>query len=173
MTMTLITNPDLCTGCNRCAYACSARHENMFAPALARLSINNYPLQGYSVPSICFQCKRPDCLAACPEQAIMRGQDGIVTIDADICTGCGKCIPACSWGMVRKHPTTGKAFKCNLCDGDPACVAECHFNALTFVEWEGDAAKIKAKQMKFRSEYGSPELKQEAFGKSILNEAGR
>eukprot|EP00831_Metopus_contortus_P026282 TRINITY_DN22411_c0_g2_i1.p1 TRINITY_DN22411_c0_g2~~TRINITY_DN22411_c0_g2_i1.p1 ORF type:complete len:260 (+),score=55.22 TRINITY_DN22411_c0_g2_i1:473-1252(+) len=173
MTMTLVANPDLCTGCNHCVLACSARHENQSEPALARLSINGFPQQGYSVPSVCFHCKRPDCLAACPEQAIMRSADGIVTIDADICTGCGKCVPACPWGMVRKHPVTGKAFKCDLCGGDPACVAECAFGALIFVEWEGEAAVIKTKQMKFKNEYGSPELKRDAFGKSILNEAGR
>ena len=173
MTMTLLTNPDLCTGCNRCAYACSARQEGVFAPALARLSINTYPLRGYSVPSVCFQCKRPDCLAACPEQAILRGENGIVTVDADICTGCGDCVPACSWGMIVKHPGTGKAFKCDLCGGKPACVAECPFEALTLVEWEGDAAKTKARQMKYRSTEGSLELKRDAFGKSILKEAGR
>lgn len=170
---TIITNPDLCTGCNRCAYACSAKKEGQFAPALARLSINTYAEQGYSVPSICFQCKRPDCLSACPERAIFKGIDDIIFVDPHRCIGCGECLPACSWGMIAMHPTTQKAFKCDLCGGAPACVDECPFEALTFVESEGEAAKTKARQMKYRCEEGTPAVKRDTFGKSLLTVAGR
>jgi len=170
---TLLTNPDLCTGCNRCTYGCSAKNEGVFAPALARLSINTYALQGFSAPSVCFQCKRPDCLEACPEQAITKTADGIVVVDADICTGCGACVPACAWGMIAKHPGSGKAFKCDLCGGDPACAKECTFGALVYADPDKDQTKVRAMQMKHRSNLGGHEQKRDAYGKALLNEAQR
>ena len=170
---TLMVDPSLCTGCNRCTYACSAKKESMFAPALARLAINTYPLQGYSVPSICFHCKRPDCLSACPERAIFRGYDDMILIDAHRCTGCGDCVPACPWGMIEVHPTNGRAYKCDLCGGDPVCVNECAYGALTFVEADAELTKARAMQMKHRSDADGPEMKRDEFGRTLLNEAGR
>lgn len=172
-TKRLLVDPDKCTGCNRCVYACAAEHEGAFAPSLARLAVNIYPLQGYSVPSICFHCIRPDCAEACPEGAILKGADGIVTVDADLCTGCGQCVPACPWGMVAKHPATGKAFKCDLCGGDPACVRECGFEALTLAEPDKERTVARAKQMKNRPEPAVPEWRRNAFGKAVMTDAGR
>ena len=73
----LLAIPNRCTGCNRCTYVCAAVKEGMFTPSRARLKINNFPLEGYSVPSICFQCPKPDCLEACPEEAIYKNERGV------------------------------------------------------------------------------------------------
>ena len=128
-----------CTGCNRCAYACSAAKEGMFMPSKARLKINNFPLQGYSVPSVCFQCPKPDCLEACPEQAIYKREDGIVVMDYDRCTGCGTCVDECPYEAITYDMSRGIAQKCNLCHhrvdkgllpacADNVCLAHCiHF----------------------------------------------
>ena len=50
--------PDLCTGCNRCVYVCSAVKEGKFIPSKSRIHINNFSFNGYSVPSVCFQCPK-------------------------------------------------------------------------------------------------------------------
>jgi Fe-S-cluster-containing dehydrogenase component len=88
----LLAIPNRCTGCNRCTYACAAVKEGMFMPSKARVKINNFPLRGYSVPSVCFQCPKPDCLEACPEEAIFKNERGIVAINAPKCNGCGDCV---------------------------------------------------------------------------------
>ena len=103
----LLALPNRCTGCNRCTYVCAAVKEGMFMPSKARLKINNFPLQGYSVPSVCFQCPKPDCLEACPEEAIFKNERGVVVVNAPMCNGCGDCVTACPYGMIEQYPDTG------------------------------------------------------------------
>ena len=37
------------------------------------------------------------CLQACPEEAILRGQDGGLSFDRDRCKACGRCVPSCCY----------------------------------------------------------------------------
>jgi len=168
----LLAIPNQCTGCNRCVYACAAVKEGMFIPSKARIRISNFPLEGYSVPNICFQCPNADCMKACSEKAIFRNERGIVVIDAGKCSGCGECVPACPYGMIEQYGS-GNAFKCDLCGGSPACVAECHFGALVFKEPDKISLKLRAEQMKQRIPEGSAEEKRYEFAVNILNEAVR
>jgi len=57
----------------------------------------------------------------------------IIEIDEELCTGCGDCVAGCPYGMIEQYGS-GTAYKCDLCGGNPACVAECHFGALVFKE---------------------------------------
>ncbi|UCF90655.1 MAG: 4Fe-4S dicluster domain-containing protein [Desulfobacterales bacterium] len=168
----LLAIPNRCTGCNRCVYACAAVKEGMFMPSKARLKINNIPHQGYSVPSVCFHCPKPDCLEACPEEAIFRNERGVVVVDARKCDGCGDCVSACPYGMIEQYGS-GKAFKCDLCGGNPACVAECHFGALVFKEPDKTARKLRGTQMKQRITEGSPAQKRHELAVRIRDEAVR
>ena len=43
----------------------------------------------------------------------------------DKCVGCKLCTIACPYGTMFYDPDTRKAFKCNLCGGDPACAHAC------------------------------------------------
>ncbi len=156
MTKHLFANPDLCTGCNRCAYVCSAVKEGAFIPSLSRIHINTFSLQGYSVPSICFQCPKADCLDACPEQALYRGEGGVVRVADEKCTGCRDCLEACPYGMIELNPK-GVAYKCDTCDGDPACVKECHPGALLFEAINGDLVRMRAAQLANRRRQGIPQ----------------
>lgn len=155
----IVAMPEQCTGCGRCQASCSAMHEGVFAPSLARLGVENFPLIGRSVPSVCFHCANPDCLAACPEGAISHDETGTVLVHADKCTGCGACAEACPWGQIRLG-ATGTAVKCDLCGGEPACVTECHAGALVFIEPDKDLRKLRGMQMKERGTAGSPHDKQ-------------
>jgi len=168
----LLAIPNLCTGCNRCVYACSAVKEGMFMPSKSRIKVSNFALEGYSVPNICFQCPNADCLKACPEKAIFRNERGIVVVDAGLCTGCGECVAACPYGMIEQY-ASGKAYKCDLCGGSPACVAECHFGALVFKEPDKIALTLRAQQMKHRIKEGSPQEKRLALAEKVLDEAVR
>ena len=168
----LLAIPNLCTGCNRCVYACSAVKEGMFMPSKARIVVSNFPLEGYSVPNICFQCANAECLKACPEEAIFRNERGIVVVDAGKCTGCGECVSACPYGMIEQY-ASGKAYKCDLCGGSPACVAECHFGALVFKEPDKIALTLRVGQMKHRIKEGSSEDKRLALADKVLEDAVR
>jgi len=166
MTKILFADPAKCSGCNRCAYVCSAVKEEVFAPEKARIRINNYPHLGFSVPSICFQCPNAPCHKACRFDAISRNEDDVVVVDADRCTACGECVEACPYGMIEL--LCGVAVKCDYCGGDPACVKECFPGALVFQEKTPELVKLKGMQMKQRMLDGSPAEKRENLGKAVL-----
>ncbi len=168
----LLAIPNRCTGCNRCVYACSAVKEGMFMPSKARLKVTNFPIEGYSVPNICFQCPKPDCLSACPEKAIFKNERGVVVVDVRKCDGCGDCVGACPYGMIEQYGS-GKAYKCDLCGGNPACVSECHFGALVFKQADKIALKLRAAQMKHRSKEGSAEAKRYRLAAEVSKTAVR
>jgi anaerobic carbon-monoxide dehydrogenase iron sulfur subunit len=168
----LMAIPNRCTGCNRCVYACSAVKEGMFMPSKARLHVSNFAHQGYSVPNVCFQCPKASCLEACPTGAIFRSERGVVVVDATRCDGCGNCISACPYGMMEQY-ASGKAYKCDLCGGDPACAAECHYGALVFKETDKLSLKCRKEQMKQRHPEGSPAIKRHTLATEVMNGATR
>jgi Fe-S-cluster-containing hydrogenase component 2 len=170
MNKQLFANADVCTGCNRCTYICSAVKEGMFVPSNARVSINNFPLHGYSVPSICFQCPKADCMDACPTAALTRNDAGVVVVDAGKCNGCGACVDACAYGVIELD-AQGCAAKCDTCAGDPACVRVCQPGALSFEVPNADLLRLKGAQMKTRSQTGSPSDKRRAMAKKLLQSA--
>jgi Fe-S-cluster-containing dehydrogenase component len=166
----LFANPDVCTGCNRCALICSAMKVGAFRPDRARIRINNFPLRGYSVPSICFQCSKADCLEACPTSALYRDAGGAVLVNEDLCTGCGACVSACTYGMIEQEDR-GIAYKCDLCGGDPACVKECPAGALLFEPGNQDLMRLKAAQMKHRTKAGSSSEKRHVMAENLMKKA--
>jgi len=50
------------------------------------------------------------------------------------------CEEACPFGVIFFSELEQKAVKCELCDGDPQCVAFCATEALEFREPEARAA---------------------------------
>jgi len=163
----LFAFPELCTGCNRCVYACAAEKTGLFMPSLSRIHINNFPLEGFSAPSVCFQCANPDCMQACPENAIHRDTLDVVIVDQEKCVGCGECVEACPYGMIEMDGEN-KAYKCDYCGGDPACVKECEPGAIIFVEPDKKMRKQRALQMKQRFQSGPPEGKRTHLGSKLL-----
>lgn len=163
----LMAIPDLCTGCNRCVYACSAVKEGMFIPSKARIHISNFSLKGYSVPNACFQCPNPDCLKACPTGALYKKDQNVVLVDEEKCNGCGDCVTACPYGMIQQDAQS-LAYKCDYCGGDPACVKECYPKALVFQVPDKELLGLRALQMKQRVKLGSPEDKRHRLGMIIL-----
>ncbi len=168
----LLAIPNRCTGCMRCAYACSAVKEGLFMPSKARIQVNNFAQQGYSVPNVCFQCPSPDCAKACPQEAVFKNERGVVVVDAVKCDGCGECVAACPYGMIEQYGS-GKAFKCDLCGGAPACTAECNFGALVFKEPDQLSLRCRKDQMKQRITEGDPDEKRYRLARNLLDESVR
>jgi len=129
----VVSIPERCTGCRVCELACSMVHDRVFNPEKARLTIYASSLEAMEKARICIHCEEPTCKGACPVEAISKDErTELVSVDSDICTGCGQCVEACPYEAMKLHPGTGKAIHCDLCGGYPQCVAYCKPGALTF-----------------------------------------
>jgi len=123
-----------CSGCRDCQMVCSLTHEGQVAPSRARLLIH-HDLFNEDHPRVlvCRQCREPDCLTACPRGAIVVHQTtGARTVDAAVCDGCGVCVQACEFGMIWVDEDAATARTCDLCEGDPQCVAFCPQKVLSY-----------------------------------------
>jgi formate dehydrogenase iron-sulfur subunit len=87
---------------------------------------------------VCKHCTNAACLDACPTGALIRTEFQTVVLQADVCNGCGYCIPACPFGVVDREQLDGRAGKCTLCydrleDGlEPACAKACPTDSIQF-----------------------------------------
>ncbi len=163
----LLIIPELCTGCCRCTYACSEEKEGLVIPSMSRIQVSNFPLNGFSTPNICFQCDNAACVEICPVEAVSY-RDGAVQINSEECIGCGDCVNACEWGMIKQN-SAGIAFKCNLCDGNPTCVKECEAGALIFAKPNKQQLENRESQMLQRSNSETPLEKHFDFGQKLMS----
>lgn len=95
------------------------------------------------LPVLCQHCENPACAAACPADAFVTRDDGIVWLDPEKCTGCGACVGACPYHAVFFNAELGIAQKCTGCahlidDGDtitvPRCFDNCTHDAILWGE---------------------------------------
>jgi formate dehydrogenase iron-sulfur subunit len=91
---------------------------------------------------VCKHCTNAGCMDACPTGALVRTEFETVIVQADICNGCGYCIPSCPFGVIDRDHDDGRAAKCTLCydrleDGlEPACAKACPTDSIQFGEHE-------------------------------------
>ena len=135
----IMLNTEKCAGCSICEAVCALSHEGVVSPQFARLRIVDYYLEGHRIEGyVCNQCSSPECLHACPTQALyVDKKTGATVIDSEKCDGCQKCTVACP-----QYPNTpiyydaarNICFKCDLCGGNPLCVKFCPEAALSFLK---------------------------------------
>lgn len=118
-----------CTGCKRCETICSFIHSGRISSRLSRIKVLNLYESGTDGPVLCVQCRERYCLE-CPQGALSLGVRGEVLVSPDLCTACGLCESACPIGAVEIFENTARV--CDLCGGEPRCVAACTEGAITF-----------------------------------------
>lgn len=127
-------NLDLCCGCRSCAAACAYGHH-------VQSFLGHAQLKGeVELPLHCMHCEQPACAEACPNEAMLKQEDGTVTRSQFKCVGCNSCAVACPFGVIQPDLFKHIVPKCDLCmdrleEGEiPRCVQSCTSGALSFEE---------------------------------------
>ena len=128
-TWAIVADLNRCVGCQTCTSAC--KHANATAPGVQWRKVLDFETGEYPkvsrafVPVGCMHCEQPSCLDICPTTATRKREDGIVTIDYDICIGCAYCAVSCPYqarSRVDKSSAAygGKAMRHEAMREDPA-----------------------------------------------------
>ena len=110
----MVADLNRCVGCQTCTAAC--KHTNATPPGVQwrkvlDVEVGEYPdVDRIFMPVGCQHCAEPPCMEVCPSTATGKRDDGIVTIDYDICIGCAYCFVACPYQARYKVSKPSFAF---------------------------------------------------------------
>ena len=90
-----------CVGCQTCTAACKTANATPPGVQWRRVldvESGEFPdVHRSFLPVACMHCANPPCEDVCPTSATKKRNDGLVTIDYDLCIGCANCIMACPY----------------------------------------------------------------------------
>lgn len=177
MSYCMVIDLKRCVGCNGCTNHC--KEENGTPPGITRAKVmkkesGKYPnVSRRSYPMLCMHCADPACVSVCPTGATVKRDDGIVTVDKDICVGCKACMVACPYSaryyrkddngyfgpeltpyekVKYENMPKGVVDKCDFClsrlkkGQKPACVELCVTQARHFGTKEELAPLIQGRK---------------------------
>ncbi len=152
MAKILMIHPEKCTGCRSCELACSFAKESQFRPGAARVQAYTWEREGMSVPMMCQQCDDAACVNVCPTGAMHYSTKiaGLVDWDEATCIRCKMCTIACPFGNARYDASTSSIFKCDQCNGNPACVEMCPNRAL---EYQDDTLAMRTRKKAYAAKF--------------------
>jgi phenylacetyl-CoA:acceptor oxidoreductase subunit 1 len=97
----MVIDINRCVGCQTCTIAC--KHANDTPPGVQWRSVLDiehgvFPnVQREFLVTGCQHCAEPSCVPVCPSGATRQREDGMVTMDYDLCIGCGYCAVSCPY----------------------------------------------------------------------------
>ncbi|MFC0106957.1 4Fe-4S dicluster domain-containing protein [Kibdelosporangium aridum] len=157
--MGFFTDTSVCIGCKACEVACKTWNDvpadgldllGMSYDNTGSLDANTWRHVAFIEQTVedntrwlmssdvCKHCTEAGCLDVCPTGALFRTEFDTVVVQADICNGCGYCVPACPFGVIDRREDDGRAWKCTLCYdriGDglmPACATACPTESIQY-----------------------------------------
>jgi len=138
----MVIDLNRCVGCQTCTIAC--KHANDTTPDVQWRRVidveqGTFPdVQRLFLVTGCQHCAEPPCVPVCPTGATRQREDGLVTMDYDVCIGCAYCAVSCPYqartivhqsrgyygeATTRQEDATahperlGVAQKCTFCQG--------------------------------------------------------
>jgi len=134
-------DPSKCIGCSLCEFVCMLeKGEPFLSPIRSRIHVIRI-LPCFNIAIACRLCENAPCVTACPRNALIQKESGLISVDEEKCNGCGWCVMACPYGAITVHPDKSSVLICDLCNGEPKCVEFCPAEALTLAS-ESEAEKL-------------------------------
>ncbi len=124
----LIIDYEKCSGCRRCEVHCSFFHSGKTGHLGARIKVEKMEGIGIDIPVVCHQCKEHYC-TRCPQNAVSITERGGIEVSPTLCNLCGACETLCPIGAIEIYNSI--PYVCDLCGGEPRCVAACAMGAIT------------------------------------------
>jgi Fe-S-cluster-containing hydrogenase component 2 len=141
----ILIRAKLCRDCQACALACSLYHEGECSPSLSRVLILKDMANYKFHILLCHHCKSPQCIVACPTDAMTIDEQGVVTIVEEDCIRCEVCASSCPHHAIFYDEIRNRYIKCDLCAGrpeGPVCVEVCPVGALTLKVLKPDEVEV-------------------------------
>ena len=116
-----------CMACLACVEACSNayyKESNVLASCIQIVERKGEPR-----PVACPQCGNCDLVGV--DGAFTLKATGFYLLKKKLCTGCGKCVEVCPFGLMVKVDAKPVASKCIACG---ICVKACPMDVLEIVE---------------------------------------
>lgn len=127
-----VTAREQCIGCYSCMYACSRTWHKVISAEKAALRVKNYAgAEGAFSIRPCYGCLEPDCVRACPTEALTKRAGGGVKFDPSKCINCRKCVEACIANALQWDYETKMPLICHQCG---VCTRFCPNDVIAMVE---------------------------------------
>ncbi|MFX1340194.1 MAG: 4Fe-4S dicluster domain-containing protein [Promethearchaeota archaeon] len=143
----LVIDQERCIGCEACTVACKIENNSIGH----RIQVETQNVPQKDTPSgqypdvklewllrLCNHCANPPCVDACPNDALIKREDGPVIYEEKKCDGCQACVNACPYNVILYIQEKNIIEKCNLCVHridkglEPFCVICCEGQAIFF-----------------------------------------
>lgn len=125
-----------CVSCRICEQWCAFSHGRPIGPAMSAIRIKREHHEYTVEPIVCNQCagQEPKCVQVCPFGALSRAElTGAIIVDEQACQACRLCVSACPIKAVQFDSISNVVRICDLCGGNPQCVAHCPEKALLYI----------------------------------------
>ena len=156
----MLLDLDRCVGCHSCSVSCKTEHEVPLGGFRMRVRYMERPSAATLAfaPLMCMHCEDAPCIKACPNDALVKMEDGRVIVREKKCDLDEECISACPYGAIFINEEKEVAEKCDFCYHrtevglEPSCAATCPSQAIQFGDLNDPedpiSKKIKEKNAK-------------------------